>query len=49
MWEGPTYLWRHKLGGSAEGAGRLAEPHVLLAETVIGNLDVAVQGEKNII
>lgn len=46
---GATYLGSHEFGGSAKSAGSLAEPHVFLAQTIIGNLDVAVQGEKNVI
>lgn len=44
-----TYLRRHKLGSTTEGARCGSIPHVLLAETVVRNLDVSVQGQKNIV
>jgi len=37
-----TYLWRHKLGGTTEGARSCVVPHVLFAKTVIANLYVSV-------
>ena len=43
------YLGRHELGGSAEGARRGAVPHVFLAETVVGNLDVPVERQEDIV
>lgn len=46
---GRTYLRRHELGSTAECAGRSAIPHVLLTETIIGNLNVTVQGQENIV
>lgn len=45
----PPYLGRHELGRSAKRAGCRSVPHVLLAETIIGNLDVTVQREKNVV
>lgn len=44
-----TYLRAHELGCTAERAGRGAVPHVLLAETIIGDFDVAVQGQQDIV
>lgn len=44
-----TYLGCHKLGGTAERARRGTKPHVFLAETVVGNLDVTVKSEKNVV
>jgi hypothetical protein len=44
-----AHLGRHELGGSTEGRSRLAEPHVLLAQSVIGDLDVTVEGEENVV
>lgn len=39
-----AYLGGHEFGSTTEGARRRTVPHVLLAETVIGNLDVTVEG-----
>jgi hypothetical protein len=44
-----TYLRSHELGGTTECAGAGAEPHILLAKTVIGNLDVAIQCQKDVV
>lgn len=44
-----TYLGSHELGRSTECAGGLTEPHVLLTKTVIGDFDVTVEGEKNVV
>lgn len=44
-----TYLGSHELGRSTECAGGLTEPHVFLTKTVIGDFDVTVEGEKNIV
>lgn len=44
-----TYLGCHKLGCTTERARRGTKPHVLLAETVVGNLDVTVKSEKNVV
>lgn len=44
-----TYLRCHKLGSTTEGARCGAIPHVLLAETVVGDLDVSIQGQKDIV
>lgn len=44
-----TYLWCHKFGSTTECASRRAIPHVLLAETVIGNLDVTVESQENVV
>lgn len=42
-------LWCHELGRSTEGASGVAIPHVLLAQTVVGDLDVTVQSEEDIV
>ena len=42
-------LGRHKFGSATESASRAAVPHVFLAETVIGNLDVTVECEENVV
>lgn len=47
--ESLTYLRRHELGRTAECARSAAIPHILLAETVVRNLDVAVQGKQDIV
>lgn len=44
-----TYLGCHELGSTAERAGRGTKPHVFLAETVVGNLDVTVKSEENVV
>lgn len=44
-----TYLGSHKLGCTAECARRGPKPHVFLAETVIGNFDVTVKSEENVV
>ena len=40
-----THFRSHELGSTTEGAGSLAEPHVLFAKSVISYLDVAIKGE----
>ena len=44
-----TYLRCHEFWRSAKSACRRAIPHVFLAKTVIGNLDVTIQGKKDIV
>lgn len=44
-----SYLRCHEFWRSAECAGRRSIPHLLLAQTVIGNLDVSIHGKENII
>jgi hypothetical protein len=44
-----TYFRCHELGSTTERAGGAAVPHVFLAETVIGNLDVAIEGQENVV
>lgn len=44
-----TYLGGHKLGSTTERAGRTAVPHILLTETIISNLDVAIQCKKDVV
>jgi len=46
---GGRYLWRHEFGCAAEGAGGGVVPHVLFAETIVGNLDVAVEGQEDVV
>ena len=43
------YLWCHEFGCAAEGAGGGVVPHVLFAETIVGNLDVAVEGQEDVV
>jgi hypothetical protein len=44
-----TYLWRHEFWGTTEGASRGTEPHILLAKTIIGNLDVAIKRQQDVV
>lgn len=44
-----AHLRRHELGRSAKRGRRASEPHVLLAQSVIGDLDVTVEGKKNVV
>ena len=44
-----TYLWSHEFGGTTERAGGGAIPHLLLAKTVISDLYVPIEGEKDVI
>ena len=46
---GDTNLGCHELGRAAECASCRPVPHVLLAETIVGNLDVPVQRQQNIV
>ena len=43
------YLRSHELGSTAERARRLTIPHFLLAKTVISDLYVPIEGEKDVI
>ena len=44
-----AYFWSHELGSTTERAGSGAEPHILLAQTIISDLHVAVSGQKDVI
>ena len=44
-----TYLWCHEFGGTTECACAAPIPHVLLAKTIVCNLDVTIQGQKNVV
>ena len=44
-----NYLGRHELRRTTKCAGARSVPHVLLAESIIGNLDVAIQRQKNVV
>lgn len=44
-----TYLGRHELWSTTECAGSRSVPHFLLAQTVIGNLDVSIQCEQDVV
>lgn len=44
-----TNLGSHELWRTAERARRLTELHILLAQTVIRNLHMTIEGQKNII
>lgn len=46
---GMTYLGCHELGSTTESASSTAIPHVLLAKTIVCDLNVTVQGQKNIV
>jgi len=43
------YLGRHEFGCAAEGAGGGIVPHVFFAETVVAYLDVAVEGQEDVV
>ena len=43
------YLGCHEFRGTTESTCRRPIPHVFLAETIIGNLDVSVKGKKDIV
>jgi hypothetical protein len=44
-----TYFRSHEFRGTAEGAGGGAIPHLLLAETIIGNLDVSIKSQEDVV
>jgi hypothetical protein len=44
-----AHLWCHKFGCTTECACGLTKPHVLLAKTVIGYLDVTIERKKDVI
>lgn len=44
-----AYFWRHKLGSATKGAGGGPIVHIFLAETVVGNFDVPVHGEEDVV
>lgn len=46
---GVTNLGCHELGSTTEGAGGAAVPHILLAKTVISNLDVTIKSQQNVV
>jgi len=48
-WTHVVYLWCHEFGGTAESASRGTEPHVLLAKTIIGNLDMAIKSQQDVV
>jgi hypothetical protein len=48
-WKRGAYLWCHEFRRTAECARSRSVPHLLLAQTVIGNLDVTVQCEQNVV
>ena len=43
------YLGRHEFGRAAEGTGGGVVPHIFFAETVVGDLDVAVEGQEDVV
>ena len=48
--EGATAnLGGHELGSAAERARSRSVPHLFFAQTVISDLDVAVEGEKDVV
>jgi hypothetical protein len=46
---GITNLGCHELRCTTEGASGAAVPHVLLAKTVISNLDVTIKSQQNVV
>ena len=44
-----TYFGCHELWSATERARRRSEPHIFLAETVVTNLDVAIQVEEDVV
>ena len=44
-----SYLWRHEFRSTAERARGRAIPHVFLAQTIVRNLDMSIQGQENVI
>lgn len=44
-----TYLGSHELRSTTEGASATTVPHVLLTETIVRNLDMAIQCQKDVI
>lgn len=44
-----TYLWRHEFRGTTESACGIIKTHVLLAKTIIGNLDVSIKCQENVV
>ena len=44
-----AHFWGHELGCAAEGRRGAPEPHILLAESVVGNLDVPVEREQDVV
>jgi hypothetical protein len=44
-----TNLGGHELGCTTERACCRAVPHVFLAQTVVGDLDMSVKGQENIV
>jgi len=44
-----TYLRRHEFRSAAESAGCWSIPHFFFAQSIIGNLDMAIKRQKNVI
>jgi hypothetical protein len=44
-----TYLRSHEFWRTTKSAGCRRVPHVLFAETVVGNLDMPIQCQENIV
>jgi hypothetical protein len=44
-----TDLWSHEFRCATECACRRAVPHLLLAQSIITNLDMTVKGQQNVI
>ena len=47
--DGNAHLWRHKFWGPAEGTSARSIPHLFFAQPIVGNFDVAVERQKNIV
>lgn len=49
LFRSQTYFRSHEFGCTTEGASGAAVPHVLLAKTVISNLDMTIQGQQDVV
>ena len=47
--DGIAHFRGHKFWGTTESAGCRSVPHLLLTQTIIGNLDVSIKSQKNVI
>lgn len=44
-----TYFWRHEFRSTAEGAGTRSIPHFFLTQPIVGNLDMAVKRQEDVV
>lgn len=49
MHEGGNYLWGHEFRRAAKGTRTRPVPHFFFAEPIIGDFDVAIEGQKDIV